>query len=50
MDKITITASKTYQVITDAGLLAWAGRLIRDALGEKTKKLCVVTDRTLDDL
>lgn len=50
MNKITITASKTYQVLTDAGLLSRAGSLIRQALGEKVKKLCIVTDDNVDPL
>lgn len=50
MDKITITASKTYEVLTDAGLLSQAGHLIRQALGEKVKKLCIVTDDNVDRL
>lgn len=50
MDKITITASKTYEVLTDAGLLAQAGQLVRQALGEKVKKLCIVTDENVDKL
>ena len=50
MDKITITASKTYEVLTDSGLLARAGQLIRQALGNKVKKLCIVTDDNVNKL
>ncbi len=44
MDKITICASKTYDILTEPGLLAESGNLIRSALGEKARKLCIVTD------
>lgn len=50
METITISASKTYKVITDSGLLARAGEFIREALGEKGKKLCIVTDDQVDPL
>lgn len=50
MERITITASKTYQVITDAGLLASSGQLIKEALSSQVKKVCIVTDRTVDTL
>lgn len=50
MDTITISASKTYKVITDSGLLARAGEFIREALGEKGKKLCIVTDDQVNAL
>lgn len=50
MKKITITASKTYDVITDSGLLTRAGSLIRETLGSKTKKICIVTDHQVDIL
>lgn len=50
METITITASKTYQVITGAGLLAKAGQLISEALSGQAKKLCIVTDPIVDAL
>lgn len=50
METITITASRTYQVLTDSGLLAKAGPLIREALGDGSKKLCIVTDDRVDSL
>lgn len=50
MNNITISASKTYDVITDTGLLCRAGSFIRRALGENTKKLCIVTDDQVDPL
>lgn len=50
MEKITITASKTYDVLTDFGLLSRAGALIRETLGSKTKKICIVTDHQVDAL
>lgn len=50
MDTITITASRTYQVLTGSGLLARAGELVRGALGEKPSKLCIVTDDKVDSL
>lgn len=50
METITITASRTYQVLTESGLLAGSGSLIRQALGEGGKKLCVVTDDNVDAL
>ena len=42
MNKITINASRTYDVITAPGLLGRSGQLIRQALGEKTKKICIM--------
>ncbi|MCQ4636597.1 3-dehydroquinate synthase [Anaerovorax odorimutans] len=50
MEKILITASKTYEVLTGEGLLPRAGRLIRPVLSEKAQKLCIVTDDTVDRL
>lgn len=50
MDCIQITASKTYQVLTGQGLLSQAGEQIRTALSEKARKLCIVTDYTVDRL
>ncbi|MCI8646295.1 MAG: 3-dehydroquinate synthase [Firmicutes bacterium] len=50
MDTITITASRVYQVLSGSGLLAQAGRLIRNVLGDKPKKLCIVTDDKVDAL
>lgn len=50
MDTITITASKVYQVLTGSGLLAQSGSLIRRALGDKSKTLCIVTDDKVDSL
>lgn len=50
MNQITITASKTYQVLTDKGLLKQAGELARQALGHQCRKLCIVTDDTVDSL
>lgn len=50
MDIITISASRTYKVITDSGLLARSGELIREALGERGEKLCIVADDQVTDL
>lgn len=50
MNKITINASRTYDVITGAGLISQSGQLIRQALGEKTKKVCIVTDDNVSHL
>jgi len=50
MNKITINASRTYDVITAPGLLSQSGQLIRQALGEKTKKICIVTDDNVSSL
>ncbi len=50
MKKITITASKTYDVLTGSGLLPRAGAYIRQALGEKVRKICVVTDSNVAPL
>lgn len=50
MDTITITASRVYQVLTGSGILAHAGKLIRNTLGEQSKKLCIVTDDKVDAL
>lgn len=50
MEKITITASKTYDVLTGSGLLPRAGAYIRQALGEKVRKICVVTDSNVAPL
>ncbi len=37
-------------MITDSGLLARSGELIREALGEKGEKLCIVADDQVTDL
>ena len=50
METITITASRTYKVLTDSGILAQAGSLLREALGQGPKKLCIVTDDKVDTL
>lgn len=50
MEKVTITASKTYEVLTGSGLLSQAGSHIRQALGEKVRKICIVTDSNVDPL
>lgn len=44
MEKITINASKTYDVLTAPGLIGQSGELVRQALGDKVKKVCIVTD------
>ena len=50
MNKITINASRTYDVITAPGLLSQSGQLIRQALRDKTKKICIVTDDNVSPL
>lgn len=50
MQKITIHASKTYDVLTAPGLIKEAGQLIRQALGSEVKKLCIVTDDNVSPL
>ncbi len=50
MQKITINASRTYDVITAPVLLNQSGQLIRQALGEKTTKVCIVTDDNVSPL
>lgn len=61
MIKITVNASRTYDVIMEHGLLAKAGQYICDALditkmggGSNTsgsgKKICIVTDSNVDKL
>lgn len=50
MNKITINASRSYDVITDSGLLQQSGQLIRAALGEKVNKVCIVTDDKVSPL
>ncbi len=50
MNNITISASKTYDVITDTALLRRSGPFIRRALGKNAKKLCIVTDDQVDPL
>ncbi len=50
MNKITINASRTYDVITGSGLISQSGQLIRQALGEKAKKICIVTDDNVSPL
>lgn len=50
MQKITINASRTYDVITAPGLLNQSGQLIRQDLGEKTTKVCIVTDDNVSQL
>lgn len=50
MEKITINASRTYDVLTAPGLISKSGELIRQALGDKAKKLCIVTDNNVSAL
>ena len=50
MNKITINSSRTYDVITAPGLLNQSGQLIRQALGDKTEKVCIVTDDNVSSL
>lgn len=50
MQKITINASRTYDVITAPGLISQSGQLIRQALGEKVNKVCIVTDDNVSPL
>ena len=50
MQKITINASRTYDVITAPGLISQSGQLIRQALGDKTKKICIVSDDNVSPL
>ena len=59
MIKISVSASKEYDVIMSRGLLSAAGMYIKDALGLKTppltgtlkdKKICVVTDAVVAPL
>lgn len=50
MQKITINASRAYDVLTAPGLISQSGQLVRQALGEKTKKLCIVTDDNVSPL
>lgn len=48
METITIKASVTYEVLADSELIEKSGVLIRKALGNETKKVCVVTDDKVD--
>ena len=50
MHKITINASRKYDVLTGSGLIGQAGQLIRQSLGDKTKKICIVTDDNVSPL
>lgn len=49
MKKITVTASRTYEVIMERGNLSKAGRYISEYLGAG-KKICLITDATVDRL
>ena len=59
MIKISVSASKNYNVIMQKGLLASASDYIKEALALKSdpvtgkissKKLCIITDATVDAL
>lgn len=50
MQKITINASRTYDVVSAPGLISQSGNMIRQALGEKVKKICIVTDDNVSPL
>lgn len=59
MIKISVSASKKYDVVMNKGLLSMAGMYIKDALGLKDdpltgtlkdKKICIVTDATVAPL
>lgn len=50
MSKLIISSSKTYEVLAEPGLLARSGILIREALGSRAGKLCIVTDDIVDSL
>lgn len=53
MIKITVTASRTYQVLMAQGLLAQAGKYIYETMKPRKKgpaKLCIVTDDIVHDL
>lgn len=50
MNKITINASRTYDVLTAPGLISQSGQLVRQALGDKVNKLCIVTDDNVSPL
>ncbi len=49
MIKITVNASRKYDVLMEHGALANAGGYICEALGTG-KKICIVTDETVDEL
>lgn len=49
MIKITVNASRKYDVIMEHGALASAGRYICDVLGSG-KKVCIITDANVDKL
>lgn len=52
MKKISVNASRKYDVIMDHGLLGRTGAYIRDVLGKdpSSVKLCIVTDETVGRL
>lgn len=55
MIKISVSASRKYNVIMEKGLLALAGLHIKEALGPATgkvenKKICIVTDANVDSI
>ena len=59
MIKIHVAASRQYEVILNRGILSMAGMYVKDALGLeddpvtgklKNKKICIVTDATVDPL
>ena len=52
MKKISVNASRKYDVIMEHGMLGRTGGYIRDALGKdpSSVKLCIVTDETVDRL
>ncbi len=52
MKKISVNASRKYDVIMEHGMLGRTGRYIRDVLGKdpSSVKLCIVTDETVDRL
>lgn len=50
MKKITINASRKYDVITGPGLISQAGQLIRTALSDNAKTVCIVSDDNVSPL
>lgn len=50
MEKITINASRTYDVLTGSGLISESGQLIRQALGDNAQKICIVSDDNVSPL
>ena len=59
MIKIHVAASRQYDVILNKGILSMTGMYVKDALGLqddpitgklKNKKICIVTDETVDPL